>query len=258
MSYGEGREQGVTDRELDLLVDGQLDDASQRDILARLERQPEAWRRCALTFLEAQCLSKEFGSLTLHWASRPAGVATHDLPQSLPSPAPRRSWNDRVPSVLLMAGSFLFALGLGLVGRSWLAAPEERRGPERTAPPAALASTPADLRQPAMVFVPTRPRSGDPPAPPSGWRMVTLAAPEGSAARKPIQVPAVESDQLDEGWLHNMPSEVPIELLRALERTGHAVQQSRRLVPMPLEDGRRVVVPVDQFEVHYVGNKAYQ
>ena len=64
--------------------------------------------------------------------------------------------------------------------------------------------------------------------------------------------------RLDEGWLRNLPGELPVDLLQALERTGHSVQRSRRLVPMPLEDGRRVVVPVDQFDVHYVGNKAYQ
>jgi hypothetical protein len=56
----------------------------------------------------------------------------------------------------------------------------------------------------------------------------------------------------------NVPQGLPPELVQALQQSGRRVQQSRQLIPVPLEDGRRLVVPVDQFEIHYVGNRGYQ
>src|SRR5215475_9140780 len=46
-------------RWVDLLVDGELDDARQRQALLALEAQPDGWRRCALAFVEAQTLKRE-------------------------------------------------------------------------------------------------------------------------------------------------------------------------------------------------------
>jgi hypothetical protein len=42
------------DRLLELLVDGELPEAGRRELLLRLENEPDGWRRCALAFLEAQ------------------------------------------------------------------------------------------------------------------------------------------------------------------------------------------------------------
>ncbi len=39
---------------IDLLVDGELDEASRRILLGRLDTEPDGWKRCGLAFLEAQ------------------------------------------------------------------------------------------------------------------------------------------------------------------------------------------------------------
>jgi len=44
----------MTTQEIDLLVDGELDDEARRALLLRLDAEPDGWRRCALAFLEAQ------------------------------------------------------------------------------------------------------------------------------------------------------------------------------------------------------------
>ena len=44
----------VSDRLLDQLVDGSLDPLRRRELLAALDKEPGAWRRCAMAFLEAQ------------------------------------------------------------------------------------------------------------------------------------------------------------------------------------------------------------
>ena len=40
-----------------------------------------------------------------------------------------------------------------------------------------------------------------------------------------------------------------------LERQGYALDQERKLVAMPLADGRQIVVPVDQVRLRYVGSE---
>src|SRR5438876_11522290 len=41
-------------RLLDRLVDGELPERERRELLLRIEKEPDGWRRCALAFLEAQ------------------------------------------------------------------------------------------------------------------------------------------------------------------------------------------------------------
>ena len=69
-----------------------------------------------------------------------------------------------------------------------------------------------------------------------------------------FELPAVERDNIDPQWLQELPPAIPDDVLQAFNRTGHQVQQHRELVPVPLKDGRRLVVPVDQVDIHYTGN----
>src|SRR5260370_29148905 len=47
---GSGEEEGLRGR----VVDGELPEGERRELLVRLEKVPDGWRRCALAFLEAQ------------------------------------------------------------------------------------------------------------------------------------------------------------------------------------------------------------
>ena len=38
---------------------------------------------------------------------------------------------------------------------------------------------------------------------------------------------------------------------------GHQIEQQREFVPVPLKDGRQLVVPVDRVNVRYIGNGPY-
>jgi hypothetical protein len=61
---------------VDRLVDGELSDAERRALLARLDREPDGWRRCALAFLEAQCWREALDPLAARSGStvRPSAV----------------------------------------------------------------------------------------------------------------------------------------------------------------------------------------
>src|SRR6188768_161657 len=45
--------------QLERLIDGELSPAELRTLVSSLDEEPELWRRCALTFIEAQAYSQE-------------------------------------------------------------------------------------------------------------------------------------------------------------------------------------------------------
>ena len=139
--------------------------------------------------------------------------------------------------MLAVAGSFLIALVLGVHLNSrgvWngpgLTTAATSLGPRNITPNAAVAAKP--------------------------WQMVTLAATDGRGKPQTFQLPAVQADRLDGAWLRSIPKPVSADLLQAFQDSGHHVDQRRELVPVEMKDGRRLVVPVDQVNIHYVGRSA--
>jgi hypothetical protein len=214
-------------RVLDRLVDGELTATQRRDLLLRLEAEPDGWRRCALAFLEAQCWREAFGEGRQSAASEIAPGSRTTLLDSKRSS--RASVRREVPSRSLVAvAASLLAFGLGLaagaVGRntpahsgSGAVAPESRR--------------PGDDRGTAAVASNVGPEDQTP------WTGMD---------------PALPSD-----WSEGQPSSLPKYVRQRWERQGYQVVQERRIAPMALKDGSLVAVPVDEVKVHYVGHHAY-
>jgi anti-sigma factor RsiW len=98
----------LDDRLIDRLVDGALSESERRAVLSRLEGEPEAWRRCALAFLEAQA-----------WREALGPVAAQVAPQRrLPAPSEvkrRPRCLHRAPAAI--AGGLLAAFALGWAAR---------------------------------------------------------------------------------------------------------------------------------------------
>ncbi len=228
----------IDDRMFDLLVDGELSEDQRRELLTQLDDTPDGWRRCAMSFLEAQTWRQDLGAL--------ATDATGESPEPR-SVAPRRP--GRVWTALAMAASFLLALWLGMLLKDAL----RSGGPL----PTQIAEVPLEPTEPAPA--PSVQSDSRPDSPTAPWQTVTLAVDDGpDGERRTIELPAVERNNLADAGLESLPAAIPPEILKALRSTGHQVRQSRQLLPVPLQDGRRLVVPVDQFDVNYVGNRAYQ
>jgi len=234
---------------LDLLVDGELDEPGRRELLARLDDTEDGWRRCALAFLENQCLGTELGHL--------ARVSPAEA--SRKKRTGRSSFFGRHRGTLAaMAASFLVALALGISWRSLFLSDAGIVSPSMDV---------ADLEAPASPDVsdgfPDTPQivssdSADgPEEDPGAWRMVSFAMPNGSNEAETIRLPAIERDTLDEVWLDELPQAIPPEVIRTIEDSGARIRGQRRLLPLRMTDGRRLVVPVDQVEIQYVGAPAY-
>ena len=228
------------DRRFDRLVDGDLSESERRSLLLHLEDEPGGWRRCALTFLEAQGWKQAFGAI--------ADANARRAPAAQPA-VTQRSWHRGLATALAVAASFLVAFVLGM---------HIRGGPGGGGQLAErLAAEHGGQR------IPGGGQAGPPGPPPplarplDQWQMVTLKAPEGPEGKMAtIRLPAVRRDALDEQWLNGVPMAVSDEMLRVLRQRGLEVQQQREVLPMEMQDGRRLIVPMDRIDVHYVGRPA--
>jgi len=244
-------------RRFDLLVDGELSAAQRRELLERLDEEPGAWKRCALAFLEAQAWREELGAVRDEASGPPSAAAACSPPVSRTSP--RTTHRARLihtsGTLLAMAASFLMAMVLGW----WVYRPG---GPLEVAEDLPRGRGPAiDLAEQAAPRQPGSRREAA-PIPPEAvaqWRWVTLGPEQGVAdGVRPVRLPAVESEAVDEAWLRRLPAGVPAPVLDALRQAGHRVRHQRQLIPFPLEDGRSLLVPVDEVDVRYVGDELYR
>ena len=227
----------IDEAEIDRLVDGELSEAERRDLLSRLDAEPDSWRQCAVAFLEAQSWREAMRSISAD-SVEPAAVADRD----------RASWR-RLRSVLATACSLLLALGVGfavgdLFDRDPTFAPPEHvaevKKPMESKP---VEEPAADAISESEVPV----------------RFVAIPAQDPvSGGADSIQMPVVPHEYLGDGWPYQLPAVVPEDVVKTLRRQGREVVQQRRLLPFQAADGSRVVFPVDEVEVVPVRNRRYQ
>lgn len=209
---------------LDRLVDGELNEAERRELLLRLDQAPQGWRRCALAFLEAQA-----------WRSEVRAAVTEPTPVVRPATTARHNWKGPALYIpLAMAAGFLLTF---VLLKKW------------------------DGSNPmAHIQVPD-----------GGSVQVVENAPSTSAQnlrlvvdgtvgerQKMVEVPLVDARRMNEALFGAGSQSLPPDFVRMLEQAGHQVVRERRLVPVDLNDGRQVVVPMDQVEIRPVSNQGYQ
>jgi hypothetical protein len=227
------------DHRFDLLVDGELSAAERRQLLAGLDEEPGGWRRCALAFLEAQAWQQDLGAIRREPRPPAADVSPRQRPRRRAQPG----------SLAAIAASFLIALFLGLLLReAWSVwSPDSSR---------IAGGRPAE-RAPSADDVPDA-TPGPPEELPGPVRLVRLEGPQGPDGRsQSILYPAVEQETLGEEWLEKSFVGLPEELQALFRRNGVRLHERRRLVPVRLRDGRRLVLPVSEVELHYTGGPTY-
>lgn len=255
-------ESHFTDAQLDRLVDGELPDHEYRRLLASLDDEPGGWRRCALAFVEAQALQRDLGELAE--LGQPYCEDARTIP-ARPS-GDRRRW----PLLLAMAGSFLLAFTLGMYfSGPWRGStPPLADGPPDIAenvPDGELAGGVDDSAaavRPEPEQWPTIDDRGPayeeatPPSEPEG--VMTLVFEDADNEMRRVELPYYRYDERQAVRWPTEGPEPPIDLIRALRRTGHDLRQRRQFVPIDLDDGSRVVFPMDEVEIVPVGGHGYQ
>jgi len=229
----------VTEEAFDRMVDGELSDTERRELLGSLDRVKHGWRKLALAYVEAQTWRNDLGAMV-----RPASETTPETSMELAQPANVATKSDRLKLLLAMAASFLIALVIGFQFRGGDGSPSDVAGSRPSADGPLLAQPDTALvpdstmlttaTEPAGTATPT---DAIEPSAPRGTPVFNV----GSDARPSSASPAV-----------------PPNIAEVLRRLQHRVERRRSLVPVETEDGRRIFIPVEDIEVEYVGDDAYQ
>jgi hypothetical protein len=238
----------LDDRLLDALVEDELDEPERRALLERLEAEPQGWKRCALAFLEAQC----WRASAQAWAGDSRAEILVPAPGSrLASLAPAgRAHQGQGSSLLLrrlaLAAGLLAAFGLGLAAQ---------RGLEGWSNETHLAAQPSGS-PPALqnIALAQGTQSVRPTVAEASLPMVVEI---GQAGEGVFQVPVLASPGPGGQWPEGSSQPLPEYLLRQWSQQGYQVEQQTKLVSMPLPDGQRVGIPVEDVKLHFVGRPTY-
>jgi hypothetical protein len=223
---------------LDRLVDGELTGEERRRLLESLDMQPEGWRRCALAFLEAQSWREELGQVAR--AAHPLDDA-FDKPTVIPSTGSRTNTNRWVAAQLLaIAAGLLIAFGLG-----WM---QHGRGVPVAGSSAKTSDQIADAN-PAP--------SGPAPKPGKAGDALTLYVRDESGRMQPVRVPLVDAGTLDQQLGVKFQPGIPDALRTQLKDRGFTVQSKQQYAPLWLENGRPMIVPVEDTKIMPVSDKVY-
>lgn len=225
---------------LDRLVDGELTSDEERELLAQLDQIPNGWRRCALAFLEARCWQQTTHALLAReTASTQVALPNRRPPLRLGSP-----WM----SLVALAAVFLVAFGVG----TWL--PRRDLAPSHDA--LVQSPTPPD-KQLAPVTLAHDPAQPTPPQiePANAEDLYLGDLKLVNDAGQEIAVPVYDWNQqvAKEIWHGSQP--LPADVVSQLKR--HQVRSQRGYVPVRLQDGRQVVLPVQEVDIVPVGGIAY-
>jgi hypothetical protein len=247
----------VDDGALDLLVDGELSGPEYRKLLASLDHTPGAWRACAMAFLEAQAWKRDLGSVAGETAEvRTAPPAVEASALSPPRPPARSLWQ-RAGVVAAMAASFLATLTIGLAIRGTQLFPRVTPNSAEVAGPATTDADPSQLANVATLPGKADRLGPGGPSDASTWQVVRVAPPGRSQDGPAVELPARPANHFDPSTIAASPP-LPPEARNALRRGGYEVRERDHFVPVPSGDGGRVVFPVQEVELRYVGNGAYQ
>jgi hypothetical protein len=244
---------GEDQRLLDLLVDGELNDAERRELLLRLDRSPDGWRRCAAAFLEAQAWRGEARALVAAEPVHPQ-LGNTQPGRLTPASAVRRPSDGRVAVQIWLP--LALAAGL-LVATTWVFWNQNQGGLGSAGSQQAGNQTDSAAQVAENSnHGPTAPGiNGADPTIPRNLQLVVNGGPEG---RRNVEVPLVEPDEMDQALFGPWTPALPPEVIRMLEQNGHQVVRQRQLVPVDLGDGRRVVLPMDQVEIRPVNTQSFQ
>jgi len=225
------------DARFDRLVDGALSPAEYKAFVAALDDEPSGWRRCGLAFLEAQAWGKEFTAIR---------KAEQDGPKPATNPVElktaRRGWNLLSASSLLgVAVSLVLAFGLGLLAHNRL--------------------FPARAVNQQVVAAPSQPGAAQGAAPTNSGAaaseidQVHLVIDRGAGlAPQEIVVP-VDVDKPGAQPFAQLEPAISDRVLRSLQSRGHRINRQQEYIPIDLEDGRQIIVPVDGYQITPVGRR---
>jgi hypothetical protein len=216
----------------DRLVDDELSPDDCRRLLASLDDEPGGWRRCAMAFLEAQAWRRELGELRHEADVRPQPAKAN----------PSRRWVPTWQGALAIAGSVVLAFCLGVGSAEFLA--------PRPQEPLAGGNSPP---QPESIVEAAPQPAGNVPRRQHGLRPAgsvrLVVNDEGAEPTDAGELAVYEVNQNVAQYLAEREPAIPLEFIEMLEHRGHTVERHEQYLPIDLEDGRQMIVPVEGYRI---------
>jgi hypothetical protein len=219
----------------DRLVDGELPADERRALLQSLDSRPDGWRRCALAFLEAQSWRSELRMV----ATAPAAIPVSNESVAPKSASYRRTaW--AAAECFAVAAALMLAFKLG----GWQRNSGIPVANVTTSPSNQVASAPPSGATPA----PTTAKPGD---------ALNLWVRDDGGKLQRVRVPLVDAKALDRQYGTIFQTGVPDDVRNRLKDEGLTVQSKHQYAPMWLDNGRPMMVPVEDTKIVPVSNKVY-
>ena len=227
----------LDDAMFDRLVDGELSATERRTLLASLDGQPAAWRKCALAFVESQTWRSELGRLVREPAPIvvEAEVAQEKVERGSKSydiaGRPAKNW-------MALAASVMIAFTLGLALRT-LSLPHPNAAPNPFNPQ--IASAPPQM---AGLFGGSA----------ATGEAVNVWVRDAAGKSQQLRVPLVDAGEIDQRLGLQFRSGMPPNVRAQLEQNGYRIETKRRYAAIWLDNGQPLMVPVEETRIVPVGS----
>ena len=232
------------------LVDGELSGKEYQELLTSCEEDPRRWRRCALAFLEAQAWGREFRGLEKDISgysyndtescvrtAGQAGSGTQTLVDNRVSLPPVSLGQKRLVRSLTLAACLLIAFFLGFLL-------------PKNSDPIEVASP--EIQPNVESFAEELPAQDS-----LSYITLVIDGPAGSPQQR-FQLPVIQTDESIDQLLSSQSSSIPPALLSVLKNLGHEVHREREFLPVTLEDGRNIIVPVENLRIRPASAPRFQ
>jgi hypothetical protein len=217
----------------DRLVDGELSVAERRELLESLDAQPQGWRKCALAFLEAQSWTSEFQQIA---AKSPTSAAVEKF--AAPKPSDTRTTMRTAAQWLAVAAALFIAFKIGAL----------QTGSQLPIANDSAKTTDQLVSVPPAGAAPRDAKPGD---------ALNLWVRDDAGQMRRVRVPLVDAGQLDNELGLKFQTGVPDDIRNHLQDHGYTVQSKRQYAPLWLDNGRPMIVPVEDTKIVPVSNKVY-
>lgn len=231
----------VTDSELILLGEGELNSSEQQDLIRRLDEHPQQWRACALALLESRAIEKSFHALTGSESTFSTNAFAEDAliekPTAKLNSLPR---NRKQP--WLLAASLAIALTVGaLLGNQWAEPTSSVSAKIDSAKSTEVAHSEltADVEN-----ILGRLKVGD---------ELLLAVVQLEHQGKQMNVPILESPRMAEEFRRLPVPRIPANGIRQANRAGWNITQQRQLLAIETPGSEVKLMPVGLWNLKPVG-----
>lgn len=223
----------------DRLVDGELSLAERRALIRSLDSRPDGWRKCALVFLESQSWQNEVRALTATPTSSIASTKRKE--SSAPTLTEKRISMRTAAQWFAVAAGLLIAFRMGNL---------QHGGTTNSVVnvPVPVNSQMASVQSLPQAPAPTAAKPSD---------ALNLWVRDDSGQVRRVRVPLVDASALDPALGLQFQTGVPDDVRNRLQNQGLTVQSKRRFAPMWLDNGRPMIVPVEDTKIVPVSNRAY-